>query len=97
MGLQKNTMYINWCSTRYMHLANTTEFGLAGAVFTRDLIKGEHLARDGIDAGTCAVNTFVSSDLRLPFGGIKQSGYGRELSMEGMHEFVNIKTVIVSS
>ena len=79
-----------------MHLANTTEFGLAGSIFTQDLAKGERLARDGIEAGTCAVNTLVASDPRLPFGGIKQSGYGRELSMEGMHEFVNIKTVIVS-
>lgn len=79
-----------------MRLANITEFGLGGAVFTQDLIKGERLARDVIDAGTCAVNTLVSSDPRLPFGGIKQSGYGRELSIEGMHEFVNIKTVIVA-
>lgn len=79
-----------------MRLANTTVFGLAGAVFTQDLEKGERLARDGVNAGTCAVNTLVASDPRLPFGGIKQSGFGRELSMEGMHEFVNIKTVIVS-
>lgn len=78
-------------------LANTTEFGLAGAIFTNDLVKGERLARDNIHAGTCAVNTLVASDPRLPFGGIKQSGYGRELSIEGMHEFVNIKTIIVSS
>jgi succinate-semialdehyde dehydrogenase/glutarate-semialdehyde dehydrogenase len=78
-------------------LANTTEFGLAGAIFTRDLVKGERLARDRIYAGTCAVNTLVASDPRLPFGGIKQSGYGRELSVEGMHEFVNIKTIIVSN
>jgi succinate-semialdehyde dehydrogenase/glutarate-semialdehyde dehydrogenase len=79
-----------------MQLANATEFGLAGAVFTQDLEKGERLARNGIEAGTCAVNTLVASDPRLPFGGIKQSGFGRELSVEGMHEFVNIKTVIVS-
>jgi succinate-semialdehyde dehydrogenase / glutarate-semialdehyde dehydrogenase len=79
-----------------LKLANTTEFGLAAAVFTRDLAKGERYARDRIEAGTCAVNTLVSSDPRLPFGGIKQSGYGRELSLEGMREFVNIKTVIVT-
>ncbi|MDA9271767.1 NAD-dependent succinate-semialdehyde dehydrogenase [bacterium] len=78
-----------------IRLANATEFGLAGAIFTRDLVKGERIARDSINAGTCAVNTFVSSDPRLPFGGIKQSGYGRELSIEGMREFVNIKTVIM--
>lgn len=77
-------------------LANDSEFGLAAAVFTRDLDKGNRLARDSIVAGTCAVNVLVASDPRLPFGGIKQSGYGRELSREGMREFANIKTVIVS-
>ena len=80
-----------------LELANNTEFGLAGAIFTRDLIKGEALARKAIHAGTCAVNTYVKSDPRLPFGGIRQSGYGRELAIEGMREFVNIKTVIVSN
>lgn len=77
-------------------LANESEFGLAAAIFTRDLNKGDRLAREKIEAGTCAVNVLVASDPRLPFGGIKQSGYGRELSREGMHEFANIKTVIVS-
>ncbi|MCX7115042.1 MAG: NAD-dependent succinate-semialdehyde dehydrogenase [Gammaproteobacteria bacterium] len=79
-----------------IRLANTTEFGLAGAIFTRDLVRGERLARESIESGSCAVNTLVASDPRLPFGGMKQSGYGRELSIEGMREFVNIKTVIVS-
>lgn len=79
-----------------LKLANESEFGLAAAIFTRDLEKGNRLARDKIAAGTCAVNVLVASDPRLPFGGIKQSGYGRELSREGMHEFANIKTVIVS-
>ena len=79
-----------------MRLANQTEFGLAGAIFTRDLARGEALARDYLQAGTCAVNTLIASDPRLPFGGIKQSGFGRELSFEGMREFVNIKTVIVA-
>ncbi len=79
-----------------LRLANQTEFGLAGAIFTRDLEKGERLARDVINAGTCAVNVHVTSDPRLPFGGIKQSGYGRELSIEGMREFVNVKTIVVA-
>lgn len=79
-----------------IRLANMTKFGLAGAVFTRDLEKGERIARNEIEAGTCSVNVSVSSDPRLPFGGIKQSGYGRELSIEGMREFVNVKTVVVS-
>lgn len=76
-------------------LANDTAFGLAAAVFTRDLKKGEDIARNVLEAGTCAVNALVASDPRLPFGGIKQSGYGRELSLEGMREFANIKTVII--
>ncbi len=83
--------------THALRLANQTEFGLAGAIFTRDLEKGERLARDVMDVGTCAVNAHVRSDPRLPFGGIKQSGYGRELSMEGMREFVNVKTIVVAN
>lgn len=78
-----------------MELANQSEFGLAAVVFTRDIEKGEYLARDVLQAGTCAVNSLVASDPRLPFGGIKQSGYGRELSIEGIREFTNIKTVVV--
>ena len=76
-------------------LANQTEFGLGAAVFTRDKAKGEEIAKKHLDAGLCFVNDFVKSDPRLPFGGIKQSGYGRELSSYGMLEFVNIKTVVV--
>ncbi|MDP3562054.1 MAG: NAD-dependent succinate-semialdehyde dehydrogenase [Legionellaceae bacterium] len=74
-------------------LANKTRFGLAAAIFTRDLKRGEALAMHDIDAGTCFVNNMVISDPRLPFGGIKQSGFGRELSQEGFLEFMNIKTV----
>ena len=76
-------------------LANQTEFGLGAAVFTKDKSKGEEIAKKHLDAGLCFVNDFVKSDPRLPFGGIKQSGYGRELSSFGMMEFVNIKTVVV--
>ena len=75
--------------------ANQTEFGLGAAVFTQDNAKGEEIAKKHLDAGLCFVNDFVKSDPRLPFGGIKQSGYGRELSSYGMLEFVNIKTVVV--
>lgn len=78
-----------------LELANNSNFGLAGAIFTRDLEKGERLAREVIQAGTCAVNSLVSSDPRLPFGGIKDSGFGRELSREGLREFMNIKTIII--
>ncbi len=77
-------------------IANDSEFGLGGAVFTGDLEKGRRLARDVINSGTCVVNGFVKSDPRLPFGGIKKSGYGREIGEFGIHEFVNIKTVVVS-
>jgi len=76
-------------------IANDTVFGLGAAIFTGDIQKGEKLAIESIEAGSCFVNTFVKSDPRLPFGGIKQSGYGRELSDYGMKEFVNIKTVYV--
>lgn len=76
-----------------IQLANQTRFGLSAVVFTQDKVKGELLARKYIQAGTCYVNGLVSSDPNLPFGGIKASGYGRELSAQGIHEFVNIKTV----
>ncbi|UCH94356.1 MAG: NAD-dependent succinate-semialdehyde dehydrogenase [Candidatus Aminicenantes bacterium] len=75
--------------------ANDSVFGLGAAVFTGDLEKGTRLAEKEIQAGCCFVNTFVRSDPRLPFGGIKESGYGRELSYYGIKEFVNIKTVFV--
>jgi succinate-semialdehyde dehydrogenase/glutarate-semialdehyde dehydrogenase len=76
--------------------ANDSAFGLGGGVFTRDLVRGEHIAAELIDSGSVFVNKAVHSDLRLPFGGIKESGYGRELSSYGIKEFVNIKTVFVA-
>ncbi len=75
--------------------ANDSIFGLGAAIFTRDTAKGEQIAANDIEAGCCFVNSFVKSDPRLPFGGIKTSGYGRELSHYGIKEFVNIKTVYV--
>ena len=78
-----------------IRIANTTRFGLGAAVFTSDLEKGERIASHELEAGCCFVNDFVASDPRLPFGGIKHSGYGRELSHLGIHEFVNQKTVVV--
>ncbi|MBC8323407.1 MAG: NAD-dependent succinate-semialdehyde dehydrogenase [Candidatus Marinimicrobia bacterium] len=76
-------------------LANQTPFGLGGAVFTKDVEKGERIAANEIEAGCCFVNDFVRSDPRLPFGGIKESGYGRELSEAGIREFTNMKTVYI--
>ena len=78
-------------------LANKTEFGLGSAIFTSDIKIGEEIASKKMQAGACFVNDFVKSDPRLPFGGIKMSGYGRELSQYGMLEFVNIKTVVIKS
>lgn len=75
-----------------VQLANRTHFGLGGSVWTRDTVRGEALARQ-IHAGCTFVNGIVKSDPRLPFGGVKESGYGRELSYHGIREFVNIKTV----
>jgi len=76
-------------------LANQTIFGLGAAVFTKNVKNGERIAKEELNAGNCFVNQFVRSDPRLPFGGVKESGYGRELSPFGIKEFVNIKTVYV--
>lgn len=78
-----------------IRVANDSDFGLGAALFTRNLEKGRKLAEQEIEAGNCFLNTFVRSDPRLPFGGIKQSGYGRELSLFGIREFVNIKTIYI--
>jgi succinate-semialdehyde dehydrogenase/glutarate-semialdehyde dehydrogenase len=78
-------------------IANSVRFGLGAAVFTQDLSKGEDIARKKLIAGTTCVNAMVASNPALPFGGAKMSGYGRELSMEGIHEFVNVKTICISA
>ena len=75
-----------------INLANDTEFGLGASIWTEDLKKAEKLSKR-IEAGIVSVNNVVISDPRIPFGGIKQSGFGRELSRYGMLEFVNIKSV----
>ena len=80
-----------------IQVANDSNFGLGAAVFTADLERGARIATEELEAGCCFVNAFVKSDPRLPFGGIKESGYGRELSHYGIREFVNIKTVYVGA
>jgi succinate-semialdehyde dehydrogenase / glutarate-semialdehyde dehydrogenase len=75
-------------------IANDSPFGLGAAVFTRDVARGERVAAE-LEVGSCFVNALVKSDPRLPFGGIKESGYGRELADFGIHEFVNIKSVYI--
>jgi succinate-semialdehyde dehydrogenase / glutarate-semialdehyde dehydrogenase len=77
-------------------IANDTPFGLGGVVITRNLARGETIAEFEIEAGMVFVNDNVRSDPRVPFGGINESGYGRELSAYGIKEFVNIKTVTVA-
>lgn len=74
-------------------IANDTIYGLGAAIFSQNIKRAEKIAVEKIQAGTCTINALVASDARLPFGGIKSSGYGRELSAEGMHSFMNVKTI----
>jgi succinate-semialdehyde dehydrogenase/glutarate-semialdehyde dehydrogenase len=78
-----------------IRIANASPFGLGSAVLTRDLARGERIAAEDLEAGMSFVNQNVRSDSRLPFGGVKHSGYGRECGPFGIREFVNIKSVLV--
>jgi succinate-semialdehyde dehydrogenase/glutarate-semialdehyde dehydrogenase/succinyl-CoA reductase len=75
-----------------IRLANDSQFGLGASIWTRDLEKAERLSRR-VESGIVTINNVVISDPRIPFGGIKHSGFGRELSRYGMMEFVNIKSI----
>lgn len=79
-----------------VRLANDSIYGLGAGIFSKNRTRAEKIAATQLVAGNCFVNAFVHSDPRLPFGGAKQSGYGRELSIFGIREFVNIKTVFIN-
>src|SRR5262249_3669995 len=79
-----------------IRIANDSAFGLGAGVITGDAARGERIAAEALEAGCVFVNDAVRSDPRLPFGGVKESGYGRELSGYGIKEFVNIKSVLVA-
>jgi len=78
-----------------LNLANLSDYGLGSAIFSQNIKNAEQLAKFDLETGTVQINDFVRSDPRLPFGGIKKSGYGRELSIFGIREFVNIKTISI--
>jgi succinate-semialdehyde dehydrogenase / glutarate-semialdehyde dehydrogenase len=81
--------------TEAIALANQSQYGLGASIWTKDLDKGIDMART-IESGAVYINTLVKSDPRIPFGGIKRSGYGRELGRHGIIEFVNTKTIAAS-
>ena len=76
-------------------LANNSDYGLGGSVWTSSIEKGKEVASK-IETGAVFINDMTKSDPRLPFGGVKKSGYGVELSKYGIREFVNMKTVVVN-
>ena len=78
-----------------VRIANDNEYGLGSAILSKNRARAEKLAVQELQAGCCFINDFVHSDPRLPFGGVKHSGYGREIGKYGIREFVNIKTIYI--
>jgi succinate-semialdehyde dehydrogenase/glutarate-semialdehyde dehydrogenase len=78
-----------------IQIANETRYGLGATIWSKDLDRAQRIARD-LDSGSVLINALMRSDVRLPFGGIKKSGYGRELSEFGIKEFVNVKTISIA-
>lgn len=76
-------------------VANDTTYGLGGGIFSKNIKKANELAKNVMQSGAVVINTFLSSNPRMPFGGIKESGYGRELASFGVHEFCNIKSISI--
>jgi len=79
-----------------LKLANNSSYGLGASIFSENIEKARKIAIEQLNVGMCYVNDFVKSDPELPFGGIKKSGFGRELSLNGFLEFVNVKTIVVN-
>lgn len=88
------SLFRAWSIGEALRIANETEFGLGASAWTRDAAEQETFITE-LEAGLIFINGMVASDARLPFGGAKRSGYGRELSTYGIREFQNIKTVRV--
>ena len=82
--------------TEAIELANTSRFGLGAAIFSANRNSALALASEQLQAGSVAINDFVKSDPRVPFGGCKDSGFGRELGKLGIHEFVNFKSIVIA-
>jgi succinate-semialdehyde dehydrogenase/glutarate-semialdehyde dehydrogenase len=78
-----------------IRIANDSPFGLGSGVLTGDPARGERIATEALEAGMSFVNANVRSDSRLPFGGVKHSGYGREKGFEALHGFTTLKTVVI--
>ncbi len=78
-----------------IRIANDSQYGLGGGVISPDIARAERIAANEIESGSIFINDFVHSDARLPFGGVKDSGYGREIGKYGMREFVNVKTIYI--